>query len=526
MFDIVISGGTVVDGSGGPSSPADVGIRNGRIDAIGDLSLSEARRVIDARGHAVSPGFIDTHTHSEGALLLDPQHANGLRQGITTEFLGIDGMSYAPLSPDNYRTYRRWLSGLLEFPPEDLDVSSVAAFRSNYDRKVSVNTVYLVPNGTVRLEAVGFRDVPLIGESMERYKRLVIEGLEQGAVGFTTGSSYYPGPWTSTAELVEICKTVHERGGVYMTEPRRANPERAHGGGGVPEALEVARRSGVSLHFAHYRTAPETAGRINDVMSDIDRAKAEGADITLDIYPYPAGSSIPVAYLPSYAQEGGPDELLRRLGDPAERKKMADYLDNEYDRPLDEVVFCYLPRNSRLEGMSLPDVVRETGESLGEALCRILLEEELAVGYLGAPPASTALWRQVSRDCMELLSRPDYMVCSDITPAGSMPHPRSYGAFPRFLGRLRREFGMLTLEQMIQRMTDNPARRFGLTGRGRIEKGYYADVVVFDPERVVDTATYDNPRQFPIGIPYVLVNGEVAVDNDHCTGVLAGRAIP
>ena len=526
MFDIVVSGGTVVDGSGGPSFPADVGIEDGRITAIGDLSPAEARRVIDARGHAVSPGFIDTHTHSEGALLLDPQHANGLQQGITTEFLGIDGMSYAPLSPDNYHMYRKWLSGLLEFPPEDLEMSSVAAFRSNYDRKVSVNTVYLVPNGTVRLEAVGFRDVPLTGEAMERYKCLVVEGLEQGAVGFTTGSSYYPGPWTSTDELVEICRSVRQHGGVYMTEPRRANPERAHGGGGVTEALEIARRSGVSLHFAHYRTAPETAGLVEDIMSDIDQAKAEGIDITLDTYPYPAGSSIPVSYLPGYAQEGGPDALVLRLGDPSERRKMADYLDNEYERPLDRVIFSYLPRNSHLEGMSLPDIVEETGESLGEALCRILLEEDLAVGYVEAPPVSTSLWQQVSRDCMELLSRPDYMVCSDITPAGSMPHPRSYGAFPRFLGRLRRQFRLLTLEQMVQRMTDNPARRFGLIGRGRIEKGYYADVVVFDPDRVIDTATYDNPRQFPVGIPYVLVNGEVAVDNDRCTGVLAGRAIP
>ena len=151
---------------------------------------------------------------------MDPQHANGLRQGITTEFLGIDGMSYAPLSPDNYRMYRKWLSGLLEFPPEDLDMSSVAAFRSNYDRKVSVNTAYLVPNGTVRLEAVGFSDVPLAGESMEKYKRLVIEGLEQGAVGFTTGSSYYPGPWTSTAELSRYARPCASTAG--STWPSRA----------------------------------------------------------------------------------------------------------------------------------------------------------------------------------------------------------------------------------------------------------------------------------------------------------------
>lgn len=526
MLDIIILGGRILDGSGGPGFMADIGISEGRFKVVGNLSQAEAGRIIDARGYAVSPGFIDTHTHSEGSLLLDPQHANGLRQGITTEFLGIDGMSYAPLSHDNYLTYRQWLSGLLEYPPEDLDMSSVSAFRSNYDLKVAVNTVYMVPNGTVRLEAVGFRDVPLVGESMEKVKRLVIEGMEQGAVGFTTGSSYYPGPWTNTEELVEICKTVRELGGVYMVEPRQVNLERAFGGGGVTEALEIARRSGVPIHFAHHRTVPQTAGHVVDLMAEIDLAKAEGVDVTLDIYPYPSGSSIPVAYLPSYAQDGGPYALLKRLGDESERKKLVYHLENEHNRPLEEVVFSYLPRNNHLEGMSLPDIARDTGESLGEALCRLLLEEELTVGYIWPPPVSTALWYQVSRDCMELLSRPDYMVCSDITPAGSMPHPRSYGAFPRFLGRLRREFGMLTLEQMIQRMTDNPARRFGLSRRGRIKKGYFADVVVFDPEHVVDTATYDNPCQFPIGIPYVVVNGQVAVDNERCTGVLAGRAIP
>ena len=239
MLDVVISGGDVVDGTEAPAYRADVGIRGERIECIGDLSQVAARRVIDAKGLTVSPGFIDTHTHSEGDLLVDPQHACGLRQGITTEFLGIDGMSYAPLSHDNYLTYRRWLKGILGEPPEDLDMSSVEAFRANYHEKVSINTAYLVPNGTVRLEAAGFRDVPLTGDLMARYKELVREGMEQGAVGFSTGSSYYPGPWTSTDELVEICELVRDLGGVYMAEPRRANPERAFGGGGVPEVLEI-----------------------------------------------------------------------------------------------------------------------------------------------------------------------------------------------------------------------------------------------------------------------------------------------
>ena len=516
----------MVDGSGGASYPADVGIVDDRIEAIGNLAAAEARRVIDARGMAVSPGFIDTHTHSEGALLVDPQHAYGLRQGITTELLGIDGMSYAPLSGPNYRMYRRWLGGLLGDPPEDLDMSSVAAFRSHYDRKVSINTAYLVPNGTLRLETVGFRDVPLRGEALKNAHRLIAEGIEQGAVGFTTGGSYYPGPWADTDELVDLCKTVRDAGGVYMCEPRRALRERAFGNDGVLDALEVARRSGVRLHFAHYRTQPHNPGQVAQIMEHIDKAKSEGVDITLDIYPYPTGSSIPVSFLPSYAQEGGPDEILRRLADPAERARMADYLDNEYDRPLDEVVVSYYQKDVGLEGMSLADISRERGAGLGETLCLLLLEGDLKLGFWATPPVSVAQWQQISRDCVDLLSRPDYMVCSDITPAGSHPHPRSYGAFPRFLGRLRRQFGVLSLEQMVQRMTDNPARRFGLTDRGRVEKGYYADLVVFDPERVIDTATYDDPRRFPVGIPFVVVNGQVAVDQERCTGVMAGRAVP
>lgn len=528
MFDLVIAGGSIVDGSGQPSYQADVGISSEVIEAIGDLSQSQARRVIDAKGLTVSPGFIDTHTHSEGDLLVNPQHANGLRQGITTEFLGIDGMSYAPLSPENYRMYRHWLGGLLGDPPENLDMSSVAAFRSHYHKKVAINTVYLVPNGTVRLEVLGFRDLHMTGDALQRARQLVEEGMEHGAVGFTTGGAYYPGPWSDTAELIELCKIVEANDGVYMCEPRRANLARAHGGNGVAEALEVARQTGVKLHFAHYRTSPKTAGRIDQIMKLIDPARNEGLDITFDIYPYPEGSTIPVSFLPSYAQEGGPAATIRRLKNPAERQKIVAFLQNSTELPLnlDEAVFSYLPKNSHMEGMSLRDIADQKQTPLEEALCDLLLDEDLKVGYCGAPPDSVALWRQVSRDCMELLSRPDYMVCSDITPAGSMPHPRSYGAFPRFLGRLRREFATLTLEQTIQRMTDNPARRFGLIKRGLIKKGHYADVVVFDDERIIDTATYDDPRQFPTGIPYVVVNGQVAVDRERCTGIMAGQAIP
>ncbi len=190
------------------------------------------------------------------------------------------------------------------------------------------------------------------------------------------------------------------------------------------------------------------------------------------------------------------------------------------------MVLSHLPKNSQFEGMALPDVAERLGMGPGDALCHLLLEEDLQVGYWGTPPDSVALWRQTSRDALEFLARPDYMVGSDAIPVGGHPHPRAYGTFPRFLGRLRRKFGVLTLEQMVQRMSDNPARRFGLTKRGRIQEGYFADVVIFDDEHIMDNATFDDPHQYPTGIPYVLVNGQVAVDQEHCTGVFAGQAVP
>ena len=300
------------------------------------------------------------------------------------------------------------------------------------------------------------------------------------------------------------------------------------GAGGVAEVLEIGRRTGVKVHFAHHRTGPHNAGNVRELLGLIDEAKAEGVDVTLDIYPYASGSTIPVSFLPSWAQEGGPDAIVARLKDPDERTKIIHYLENDFHsvRSLNEVVFSYVRNNPTLEGISLPDHATQQGKSLGEALCDVLLEQDLAVGYTIPPPASYGLWKQVSRDSMDLIARDDYMVCSDITPAGSMPHLRCYGAFPRFLGRLRRAYPTVTLEGMVHRMTGRPASRFNLTKRGRVEEGCFADVTIFDAERVIDTATYDDPIQHPVGIPYVVVNGQLAVDNERCTGVMAGQAVP
>ncbi|MDP3064211.1 MAG: amidohydrolase family protein, partial [Chloroflexota bacterium] len=375
MLDVLILGGTVVDGTGKPGRRADVGISGERIEAIGNLSNAETRRVIDATGLTVSPGFIDTHAHSDGALLVDPQHANGLRQGITTEILGQDGLSYAPLSRENFRMYRHYLSGLLGFPPEELDMGSVEAFRAYY-QYVGINTAYLVPHGAVRLETVGFRDVPLVGDDLEAAKRIVQEGIEQGAVGFSTGLSYYPNSYSDTQELIELCRACHEAGGVYVTHIRNANVERGFGGGGVAEALEIGRRSGVRVHFSHYRTTPANPGQVAQIMAQIDQAKAEGVDCTLELYPYPTGSGYPLYYFPGWFHEGGPEAMLSRLRDASQRARLVVWLDDRYTGQWEDTVFTFVPseKNRGLEGMSWADVAKQRGVSIAAMLCDLLVE--------------------------------------------------------------------------------------------------------------------------------------------------------
>lgn len=525
MFDVIVSNGTLIDGTGSPSYEADVGISGDKVTAIGDLSEATSKRTINATGLVVAPGLIDSHVHSDGVLLIDPQHANSLRQGVTTEILGQDGLSYAPLSQENYQIYRKYLVGILGEPPEELDMSSVRSFRSHYHKKTSINTAYLVAHGAVRLETLGFQDVPMTGQSLKKACDLIKQGMEEGAVGFATGLSYHPQAWSDTNELVALCEATNELDGVYVTHLRDVNTDRAFGGGGIPEALEIGRRSGVKVHFSHTRTSEENAGKVGEVLELIDKSKDQ-VDTTLELYPYPTGSTFCTSLLPSYAHIGGPDEILKKLNDPSERKKLGKYMEENTVKSADQAILSSAPNSKHLEGMSMIKIAEEMGLPVGEALCQLLLEEDLKLGFWLTPPADVSAWRQVSKDALTFLSRPDYMVGSDSIPVGGHPHPRAYGTFPRFLGRLRRQFGVLSLEKMIQRMTQNPAERFGLKGRGILKKGNYADIVIFDQHKIIDTATYDDPHQFPVGIPYVLVNGMIAVDQERCTGILAGYAIP
>ena len=526
MTSILIKSPMIYDGTGAPPFVSDILIKNNKIESISDIESTSDRLVIEANGLAASPGFIDTHTHSDGALLNIPQHAHSLRQGVTTEILGQDGLSYAPLSRENYLLNRRYLSGILGLPPKNLDMSSVTAFRENYDGKVSINTAYCIAHGAIRLETVGFNDKPLRDTSLGKAKELVRRGMEEGAVGLATGMSYFPNAWSDTEEIIELCSVVAEFGGVYVTHLRDKNIDRGFGGGGITEALEISKRSGVKLHFSHFRTDENTAGEVSNRIEEIDQAISEGVDVSLELYPYPTGSTFPLSFFPSYAHEGGLAGLLEKLRNPNEKNLLADYLDNDSPRPINDAVFSYVAKAPKYEGISLTRIAKEREVSLGTTICDILLENEGEVGYWGSPPLSVAVWEQINQDAMEFLSRPDYMVGSDSIPLGSYPHPRAYGTFPRVVGRFQRKYNAMPLEHTIQRITDNPARRFGLKQRGNIQEGYFADIVLFDPATINDNATYDDPKQFPTGIPFVIVNGEVAVSKEECTGTTTGRAIP
>ena len=527
MADLILRGGTVIDGTGAAGRAADVAVVGDRIDAVGDLSGMPSAREIDARGLAVAPGLIDTHAHSDGALLRDPLHAHGLAQGVTTECITQDGLSYALLSDENLDSYGRYIAGLYGSPPRGLDMSTMAAFRAHYDG-AGCNVAALAPHGPLRLESVGFEDVPLVGEGLARAERMIAEAMEQGAAGFSTGLSYYPNSYSDTEELVALNRVVARYDGVYVTHIRNHNDERAPDGSGIIEAMNIGRRSGVKVHISHYRTFPGNAGDIDSIMSEVDRAKADGVDVTLECYPYAAAATVPGYFLRGECHVGGADRLIERLGDPAWRERLVDSLERLFPGRNDQAAWTWIGAEhlKHLEGVSFAEAAARMRMSVSEMTLTVMRESGLRCGFRDGLPSSPSVVRQIEADVMALLSRDDYMVGSDGIPFDDgVPHPRAYGTFPRILGRLRRRLGV-PLEHLVRGMTSLPAGRFGLTQRGVIDAGNFADLVVFDAESIIDTAEFNDPRTPPAGIPYVLVNGQLTVDGGRPTGALAGRSIP
>ncbi|WP_460351628.1 N-acyl-D-amino-acid deacylase family protein [Actinoallomurus acanthiterrae] len=520
VADLVIRGAYVVDGTGAPGRTADVAVTDGRISDVG--GARSGRRVIDATGLALAPGFIDMHAHSDLRLLVEPDHEAKVGQGVTTEVLGQDGLSYAPVDDTTLGQTRQAIAGWNGDPPGFAwNWRSVGEYLDRLDQGIAVNACYLVPQGSVRMLAMGWADRPATDAELARQKDLVATGMREGAVGMSSGLTYAPGMYATTPELVELCRVVAGLGGFYSPH------HRSYGAGALDayaEMIEVSRASGCPLHLAHatmnFRV---NAGRAADLLALLDDAIAGGCDITLDTYPYLPGSTTLAALLPSWASAGGPDAILARLRDPAARERIRHTMeiegsDGSHGVPIEwETVQISGARDPAVVGRTLAELAAASGRTPFDVYCDRLLADELA----------TTILQLVGNEenVRTIMRHPAHTGGSDGLLAAARPHPRAWGTFPRYLGHYVRELGVLTLEECVAHLTGRPARRLKLTDRGLIRPGHHADLVLFDPATVRDTATFDEPRQRPEGIPYVFVGGTAVIADGRHTGALPGRSL-
>lgn len=521
----VIRGAQVADGTGAPLVRQDVGLAGGRIAEVAAPGTLTAARVLDATGQVLSPGFIDMHSHSDLQLLCAPDHLAKVSQGVTTEVLGQDGLSYAPVDDEVLAALRGQLAGWNDDPPGfDWNWRSVGEYLDRLDRGIAVNAAYLVPQGTVRMLAVGWDDRPATEAELARMKELVATGMAEGAFGLSSGLTYTPGMYASNDELIELCRVVGERGGYYSPH------HRSYGAGALEafaEMIGISRRSGCPLHLAHATmNFSVNKGKAPKLLRLVDDALDEGCDITLDSYPYLPGATYLSALLPSWAAEGGTAATLARLSDPDTRERIRVALeesgsDGAHGVPVDwhtiEINGVRRSENSALVGRSVADSARAAGKPPSELYFDTLLDERLGTSCL--------LHVGHEENVQAIMRHRTHTGGSDGLLVGDRPHPRAWGTFPRYLARYVRELGVLDLADCIAHLTGRAARRLGLTDRGLIRPGYAADLVLFDPDTISDTATFEDPRQAATGISHVFVNGVAALEDTRPTGALAGHAL-
>jgi N-acyl-D-amino-acid deacylase len=517
MYDLLFRAARVVDGSGSPWYRADVAVKDGRVAAIGRLGGAQAACTIDCQDAVLAPGFVDLHVHSDLNLLVEPRHEAKLFQGVTIELLGQDGLSYAPISRQKLPLLRRFLGGLNGDPPIDWDWSSVAEFLAKFDRRVAPNVAFLIPLCAIRAEVMGFDARQASADELARMRALIAEGMQDGAVGLSTGLTYPINAWTTTDDLVELCSEVARYGGIYVTHMRYTL------GAGllepIAEAIEIGERAGLPTHISHFKGARGGVRDVAGALGLIDRARARGLDVTLDAYPYNAGSTMLQASLPMWLHEGGPDRVLERLTDRTVRQRVGEAFAARppvwSDYTLASVGSA---RNRALEGRPLSDLIAESGKDQVDWVCDLLLEEELRVSCRQADG-------QTDDDIIPVLQHPAMMVGSDGLHLGSAVHRRTYGTFARILGRYVRELGALRLEEAVRKMTSASAARIGQSDRGLVRPGLWADLVVFEPETIAEQATWEQPRRLARGVRQVLVNGALVLDGGQHTGATPGRAL-
>jgi N-acyl-D-amino-acid deacylase len=523
-FDRVLRGGLVVDGTGAPARVADVAIEGERLAAIGE-GLTGAEE-IDCSGHVVCPGFLDTHSHSDLKVLADPDLPMKVRQGITTEVFGQDGISVAPVREEDRDAWKRKLAGLLGDFGVVWDWTRIHDYLVRIARAHPVpNVAYLAPHGALRQYAIGGDARPATTIEIANMQVLLGEALADGACGMSTGLIYPPCCYAETAELVGLGRILADSKKPLVVHMRSESDYMLEA---LDEMIGVARVSGCAVHVSHLKIAGrENWGSVDDVLARIDAARAEGLLITADQYPYAAGSTMLGAILPPWAHDGGTDATLARLRDVEARKRlraeMTDPAPSRWDNfwkwsGPQGIVVADIPSGRHPEwlGRNLTDVARDRGQEPVEAALDLLLEESMGVAMISFSQDDAVVER--------LWQRPWVNACTDGL-LGGRPHPRAYGTYPRILGHFLRERSIGTLEETIRKLTSQAADVFGLAGVGRLVEGAFADIVVFSAENVRDRATFDDPQQYPEGIRDVVVGGQVVLRDGALTGARPGRLL-
>lgn len=528
-FDLLIKNGQIIDGSSKPRYQADLAIKGDRIVRIGKLQNATATRVVDARNMIVAPGFIDMLGQSETYVLIDPRAMSKVMMGITTEITG-EGESIAPI---NERLIREQEDFNRRYNLT-IDWRSLDDYFKRLEKQGSgVNLGTFVGATQARAYVIGFDNRPPTAAELEQMKTLVANAMKDGALGLSTSLQYVPARFAKTDEIVELAKVARQYGGIYATHQR----SEANGlDESLKEVFEIGRRAQIPVEIWHLKTAyKKNWGRMPEVLKRISEARAQGLDITADIYPYIAGSTSLAACLPPWAIEGGIEKMLARLRDPQTRERLKKEISSDSTDweniylgsggPSGVLIGSVVNRElESLQGKRISEIAAEQKKDPLDTVFDLILADR---GQMGA-----IYFMMSEADMRAAMVAPFVSFCTDSGArandgplAGAKSHPRGWGSYPRILGRYVRDEKLLTLEQAIHKMTGMPAKRVGLVDRGLLKEGTFADVVVFDPQRVIDRATFEIPNQHPEGVKFVIVNGQISVDDGKRTSALAGRPL-
>jgi N-acyl-D-amino-acid deacylase len=523
-FDIIIKNGLIIDGSGAQGYKKDVGLLGDKIVAIDDLKNSTADLIIDGEGLVVSPGFVDIHTHTEIQLLVNSKAESKIHQGVTTEVSGNCGSSPFPINDNDFQEFDKHT---FEQYGIHIDWRNTDGYLSKLeDHKISINHATLTGQGTLRSIVIGKNDIQANPEQIKEMKDMLERSMEEGSFGLSSGLEYAPGSYASTTELIELNKVTAKNGGIYATHIRSEDDQVEEA---IQEALRICKEAEVSTQIAHLKACNQANWhKIDHVLEMIHDAAESGMQVKADRYPYIAYGTGLTMFLPLWSRQGSTEEILSRLKDHNTAAKIKDYAESKGQSigGWDQVVisFCYLEKNKIWEGKSVQACAIELNTTPFEFVRKILIEEDNRVSMIG--------FAMDENNLKKVLSSSHVMIGSDgnaVAPSGKLsegkPHPRFYGTFPRILGKYSREDKVFDLTTAVNKMTYMPAAKLGLQKRGLIAKDYFADIVLFNPDTIIDNASFVNPHQFPSGIDYVLVNGKITIKKGQHTGAQAGSVL-